>query len=65
MSFILQEPARPIGAEACDLLGAQTDHVQCPVRFIFDKTESVDVVIEKLQGLKAKMLADVKAHALG
>lgn len=54
--FIRQEPHR-IGESGDGLIGQVTDAVDCPVRFIFDKVESLDVVIEELGKLREKIMA--------
>jgi hypothetical protein len=54
--FVRQE-AHSIGESADDeLVGKATDTVDCPVRFIFDKVESLDVVVDELLKLRAKMV---------
>jgi hypothetical protein len=42
-----------------ELAGKATDVVDCPVRLVFDNVESLDVVIEELQKLRAKMEARI------
>lgn len=55
LCFVLQEP-HAIGASGDGLIGQATDTVDCPVRFIFDKVESLDVVVDELLKLRAKMV---------
>lgn len=54
--FVRQEP-HAIGEENAALIGKATDAIDCTVRLIFDKIESLDVVIEELQRLREKMTA--------
>ncbi len=63
LCFVRGQEAHPIGEETPDLIGKQTDSVDCPVRFIFDKIESVEVVIEKLLDLRWKMIEAGRGQA--
>jgi hypothetical protein len=53
--FVRQE-AHSIGESAdAELAGQSTDKIDCPVRLVFDKLESLDVVVDELLKLRAKM----------
>jgi hypothetical protein len=54
--FVRQEP-HEIGASGDELIGKATEAIDCPVRFIFDKVESLDVVMDELGKLRKKMVA--------
>jgi hypothetical protein len=57
LCFVRQAPHK-IGEQNEEVIGRATDAIDCPVRFVFDKIESLDVVIEELQKLRAKMEAN-------
>jgi hypothetical protein len=51
--FVPQQVAHPIGDEDVADIGKPHDP---PVRFLFDKVESIDVLIDQCEKLKAAML---------
>lgn len=56
LCFVRQRP-HPVGEKSDGLIGKATDTVDCPVRFIFDNIESLDIVIGQLNHLRNAMTA--------
>lgn len=59
-----QHEPRPIG-EYIHHPNEEVDAGEAPVRMIFDKTESIDVLIERLEQVKKYMLNANKVFAVG
>lgn len=53
-----QQEARPIGELEEHLPHLEVDRGEAPVRMIFDKTKSIDVLIERLEKVKQYMTTD-------
>ena len=55
----LRDTPHEIGEHQEGQPGQRTDELDCPLRFVFDKTESIDVLIERLETLRA-MIVEAK-----
>ena len=55
IAFAENHEPRPIGSANPEHIGRSTADLACPVRLVFDRVESVDVLIGQLQALRAGM----------
>jgi hypothetical protein len=56
ISFAADTECREIGSHHSDQAGKRIDEVDTHVHMIFENIESLDVVIEELQGIRGRMV---------
>lgn len=56
LAFVLRPHPTEIGTVNTDLSGIRTSALECPVRFVFDSVDSIDVIIQQLIELRLEMV---------